>query len=577
MTAFRPDDTDEKLRAPLSVLPFGRDDIARVAGALGLVLAGFSFMGSVALWVYTQRNPELDAIQLPGGLLLRTALFGVACVLCLALIGCARCREALPRPVWSTKPVPRGAWCLLAALLAGMVLLLSVKIDEYPWAAPDEVHHLVVARNLAEYGSYASGHPDAGFRFFDSFDSVGPAVLGPVAAAFKCFGVSLAAARAVLVVFFLLLCAGAFLFVRERHGPWAGIAAVCLLFGTFSSIYLGRTLYGEVPALAYLLFGLLAWQRALARPGWSGWGMLAGVLVAGAVLSKTILLLVAFSFAGAWVYDRVTFRQIRWPHVVMPAAGGLGVLGVWAVFQRLHGTGPTESGGVLAIYQHYLLFGLSSVPEALANSVARNPVAHAAWLGVAILTIPLVFRHRYQPAAVVLYSYALFCLYWWFFFTPGQLHRYLWTGYAILALFAAPWLVAAIAAARDQHRATLVRVVCAVAAVVLAGPSARWVALQAREIATKQEMASERAIVRAITALPGSYRIATTSGRLPGLVNFFGDRVIETGADPGALLETYDVVVLPDTAGHRAVVPSGASLKSAGDFVLLSTRRSLKK
>src|SRR5690606_36440499 len=108
------------------------------------------------------------------------------------------------------------------------------------------------------------------------------------------------------------------------------------------------------------------------------WGLLAGALIACAVLAKTIILLVAFSFIGAWAYDRITHRHIAWRHAVFPVVGGAVVLGAWSLFQRFHGTSQAESGGILAIYQHYLLFGISSVGDAFKHAILPYPMAHLA-------------------------------------------------------------------------------------------------------------------------------------------------------------------------------------------------------
>ena len=555
--------------------PFTLVDGLRVVAAIGLVWASFAAVGAGVLILYTSQHPQLDAINSPGGLWLRLVLFGALSAGCGYLLWRLRPSTALVANFSAGSTCTRRHWTVLACLLGLIACLLGYHLAEYPWAAPDEVHHLVVARNLALHGAYASGHPDASLTYFDSFDSVGPTVLGPIAAAFKVFGVSLGAARAVMITFYLLLSLAVFRLVSSWQGGWAGITAVALLTGTFSSIYLGRTLYGEVPAFAFLLGGLLAWQRALGFKRAMGWGLLAGVGVGAAVLSKTIVALVLFSLAGAWAYDQVTFRKIRWGHVLWPAMGGIAVMASWGVIQRLHGPGAETSGSTLAIYQHYLLFGLASVPEAIMNSVAYNPVAHLVFLGLVIASVPTIFLRRYTPIGVTLYLYALFSLYWWFCFTPGQLHRYLWNSYAILAMFAAPWLVWAIQRMLQKDRPPRQRLAYLLVALLLVGPGARWLVLQTQEIATHDEMTDERALIAALDDLPPGCRLATTSGRVPGLVNFFGGPVVETGEDIATLLAGYDVVIVPEDAPVDSTIVEGATQRIAGNFVLLSSSVSL--
>jgi len=577
VTEARQDDAPDARDDAVHADGYSVFDALRSLCAVGLALGGFTAAGALALCVYTRLYPELDAIQRPLGLILRVGLFGL--VTAFSAWGLWRLREKTPGlpPVFHPQPITHRAKLALAALCCLGLTLLGYNLPNYPWAAPDEVHHLNVARNLALHGSYASGHPEMGLNYFDSFDSVGPTVIGPVALAFNVLGVSLEGARAVMVAYFLLLAGTTFFVARLFFGTWPGVAATALLLGTFSSIYLGRTLYGEVPAYAWLLLGLLAWQRALGQPGASAWGVLAGTLIAFAVLTKTIIILVAFSAAAAWAYDRTTFRDIRGAHVALPLLGGALVFGAWGLVQYVHGPeGATDTGGVLDIYQHYLLFGVGGMPFAVTNSVFLNPVAHAVWLLVAIASAPLAFRVRYRPAAVVLYLYALFLLYWWFFFTPGQLHRYLWNAYAILAIFAAPWLVQFVRLAVDPTKGRRTRALCLAAALLLLGPGVRWVAMQGVEVATRDEMAADRALATAIDGLPPEYRLATTSGRIPGLLNFFSDRAVAGGESVPGLLAEFDVVVVPDSPELRKFLPPDTHLKPAGHFVLLSTAKPLE-
>jgi hypothetical protein len=572
-----------------------RDGIC-VLATLGLTLGSFTFTGSLVLLLYTRLYPESDVLQIPGGLLFRVLFFGLVTILSACLLYRLRQNESGTPPRRGDpheaataslsgagaklpsrdQKISVRAFGVLLLLLCVVGAFLCIKIGDYPWAAPDEVHHLNVAKNLASQGSYASGHPNSGLRYFDSFDSVGPTVIVPLALAFKGMGVSLLVGRLVIVFFFIALCLAAFQFNRARHDVWTGIATVALLFGAFSSIYLGRTVYGEVPAFLYLLLGLLAWQQALSPSAPGRWGIAAGVLVASAVLAKTIVILVAFSFLGAWAYDRATFRTIRWRHVLLPVVGGSLVVLSWGLFQRLHGPADDVSGGVLDIYQHYLLFGTGSLVSAISNSVVLNPVAHAAWAVVTVVSLPIVFRHRYSASGLVLYLYAIFMLYWWYFFTPGQIPRYLWNAHAILSLFAAPWLIRCVRLAVESRLSRRARIAFCCAAVLLAAPGLRWIQLMAVEIATKEEMVVEYATIDQITGLPPECRVVSTDGRLPGLLNFFADQAIDRGNEPLPLLADYDVVIARDSPSLRAELPPGTRLKTAGEFVLLSSSKSLE-
>jgi hypothetical protein len=84
-------------------------------------------------------------------------------------------------------------------------------------------------------------------------------------------------------------------------------------------------------------------------------------------------------------------------------------------------------------------------------------------------------------------------------------------------------------------------------------------------------MAPEYALLDGVRSFPSAARIATDVDRVPGLVNFFTNQPAETGPDPVALLDTFDLVITRDTPGLRADLPPGCRVKAAGAFVLLST------
>src|SRR5690606_6708543 len=108
------------------------------------------------------------------------------------------------------------------------VLLFLPRLNSYPYPEPDELHHLVVARNIAVYGEFASGQPPEPLVHFDPYDSVGPAVLVPVAASLKTAGVSLMAGRVSIVLSFLIL----FVLTIRLFAPLVG-STTALLGGLF--------------------------------------------------------------------------------------------------------------------------------------------------------------------------------------------------------------------------------------------------------------------------------------------------------------------------------------------------------
>ena len=338
---------------------------------------------------------------------LRILLFGLVSLV--GLLGLYRFRGHAAIPQDPSPPSRRSAWLGLTGLLILASAFLFPYLHRYPLTAPDELHHLVVARNLGVYGLYASGQPAEGFKLFDDYDSVGAPVLMPIAAAFRLGGVSLSTARTVIALFFLLLLMGLFLLLRPVYGAPAALMGGLGCLSAFSTIYLGRTLYGEVPALAYFVFGLIAWRRAILGAHPWRWGLLAGLLFAAAVLAKTILILSAFAFLTTWIYDQFNHRRLRWPHLFSVALGGVLLMGIWWIYQ--HGAQGNVSGNAastLGIYQHYLLFGVGAVAGNLRSSLLAYPLTHLALLLALIWILPQIFAKRYDPAILVLFLTACF-------------------------------------------------------------------------------------------------------------------------------------------------------------------------
>lgn len=499
--------------------------------------------------------PGLQLAPMCFGLVLRCLLFclltGASLYAVLKIPGAFSPSETAPlpeAPLWW-----RGAG--LAAVLAFAGLLAGPNLDDYPWAAPDEMHHLIVAKNLAFHGVYASGHSESGFRRFDPYDSVGAPAILPAACLLRCFGAALGPARCVSAAYFLGLCFLLYRLAKPVFGARAGIMGAALLPMAFSSIYLSRTLYGEVPALFYLVLSLLLWRRAL--NGEAKWtALLAGMAFGLAVLTKSIFILCVFPFCGAWVYDRVTRRQIRWRHVLLPALTTGGVLFFWSLIKTCLGDPSTEGfGATLGLYRHYLLFGLKPVAANLLSTVGAYPLAHAMLLAALLSALYPVFVGRYDPALVVLLLVSLFFAAWWVFFTPGQLPRYLWPSYAILALFSGAFL----------HRmegylkgGTLPgRCFAGIVMVLILLPYAAWTRGQAGELYMNKEMRDDRALADFIRRLPPQTRIRTEFFPLQNTLSFFTDRWIERAdAEP------------PDKSGYDVNITRGGAQPVAGEFTV---------
>jgi 4-amino-4-deoxy-L-arabinose transferase-like glycosyltransferase len=517
-----------------------------------LVCASFSLVASLACLVARASSAELVQDVPLWGLWVRAAFFLVASVVAVVTMWRLRLAPIDREPHEETSVEPGGSWGLLLAL-AFAALLIFPRLDGWPWAAPDEVHHLRVAKNLALYGHYASGNPDDGFLHFDPYDSVGAPVIMPVAAALRVGGISVVSGRVVIGLYFLLLCGALYFLARSVFGRPSALLAALLAPMAFSSLYLARTLYGEVPAFAWFLLGLLAWRSALAKPSGVAHALVAGLCFSCAVLSKSILVLALFPAAAIYLWDCLGPRRIPFRAILVPALGAGCGMGLWLLYQRIHHADPSEVvGEVAGVYQHNLLFGVESLTESFSRWWWDYPLAHLVSLATTLFVVPRVFFRRYDPALALLFLLALLFGYWWLFFTPGRIPRYYWYGNLSLALFTAPLLAACwktIAADGAMSK----RLLAGVAALLIVASPLHWLWLQGREVLLNDEMRQEAAVVEAIRILPKDARVGIDFHPLSGLVDFCADRRVET-IPTDVDRADWDVLVF---RGGNVAVPTG--------------------
>jgi 4-amino-4-deoxy-L-arabinose transferase-like glycosyltransferase len=506
----------------------------RPATVLVFMCSLFTAVATLVLVLFSLRGP-IPGMDVPlSGLLLRLGLFGGLTLLSGVLL-CRYPQAMFPidwMPPSAPRPTKRRTLLFLSLALLPAVLLMLPNLDVYPWAAPDEMHHLGVAKNLAEHGRYASGSPEAGFKEFDPFDSVGPTVIVPIAAVFRVAGVSVHNARLVMAAYFLLFLVAVYCFMQGRWLPehHAAAAAILTTFA-FSSVYLGRTLYGEVPAMAFLLFGLLAWHSALKSPHPVRWGLLAGVLLGLMVLTKTLFLLIVFPLATVWLVDWTSVRRIHWVHIWPPALAVLLVLGAWSVVQMQVGTTHDTTGNLLGLYASYLLFGLSPLPGN-ALYFLEYPWAHAVIFGILIMALIQLGMLPVSPPVASLDLFAWFVLFWWTFFTPGQIPRYLWPCYAITGMYLGAFLVFCFGNARNPLLTRRMRTSFAIQLVVVLVPAVVWIVPQAHAVYTNREMQDDYDVAARVRALPESAVIATSFEPLRGTLRFLADREVAPWPDP---------------------------------------------
>ncbi|MDZ4858377.1 MAG: glycosyltransferase family 39 protein [Candidatus Hydrogenedentes bacterium] len=425
-------------------------------------------------------------------------------------------QEPKPKPVEKANPAALR-WLAIILLFVGTVS--GIRLTQYPHLEPDEAHHLIVARNLAVHGVYGSGMPATGFRWFDDYDSVGPTVIVPVSLAMWYKGTRIDAGRIVMTGFYVLLTALVYKLLASTLGAGAGLCGALLLLAAPGSIYLARTVYGEAPALAFLIAGLLAWQRALGSPRAITWGVASGMLLGCALVTKYFLVIAVWPALGVLIFDRRTHKKIRPAHVLVPATVALSVLISWLSITSIYGPhGADSTSAYVSEYQHNFLFGTESLARTLGWLTAHAmPGALFLVVGTAGMGL-LAVRTHYSPALLFLALFAGLNTFWWVFFTTGNHPRYLWYSLALGAAFVGAQFFKGI---RMQLNSVSMAarltggVACAIiAALVLWNSLPRVAATFQRE-----EMRSEYAMLDHVQSTYESGTVATTQYTVERLFN----------------------------------------------------------
>jgi hypothetical protein len=247
-----------------------------------------------------------------------------------------------------------ASWRLLALVaLAGLALVLAfVNLPYAPRTWFDEGSHLHVPKTLVQHGVYADISSE-GFRYYGPTVGVGPTVMLPIAGSFQLFGAGLLQGRTVIVAYLLVALAAGFLLARRLHGLGAALLALLLLLASrtlrFEGVVeYGRQVVGEVPGVAFLFLGCLAWVWAVGeRRAW--WrAALAGLCFGLALVTKNqFVLIIPPALALAALLDWRYYRAGGWWLRTLPVLVACTCFGVWTLVQ-LQFLGPGSFADNLA-------------------------------------------------------------------------------------------------------------------------------------------------------------------------------------------------------------------------------------
>lgn len=181
------------------------------------------------------------------------------------------------------------------------------KLSESPGTWFDEGIYIQIARNAQMHLPYALRASPTEMVPAGRIATAGFPVIAPISLSFKLFGVGLLQARAVMVVYILLLVAAVYLFAYSIWGFRTAMWST-LLVATHAPVYgNGKNVLGEVPGL-FFFFVLLYLAYKLERdkgrsiPLWLGTGLAAGMFMA--TKPNFLLLLPVLCIAGVFCRKR---------------------------------------------------------------------------------------------------------------------------------------------------------------------------------------------------------------------------------------------------------------------------------
>lgn len=164
------------------------------------------------------------------------------------------------------------------------------------------------AQNLEKNFSYATSYQG---KVFDPQTEIGMPVMLPVAILFSIFGKSFAAGLMVNAIYLILLAFAILYYLKKclKLNNALVLLAFLMLYATHLLFVFGFGLYGEIPALFYLVVVLIFLHKHndTAMPKFLFW---AGVFLGLGYLTKTVILICVPALLFAVIFDFVVKRRL---------------------------------------------------------------------------------------------------------------------------------------------------------------------------------------------------------------------------------------------------------------------------
>jgi 4-amino-4-deoxy-L-arabinose transferase-like glycosyltransferase len=245
-------------------------------------------------------------------------------------------------------------WFNTQRICLGLLVLFTIflslyNLNGYPaLISMDEGFRLQFAKNLVLYGKYAILTSE-GFGSFAGSSGTGAVATGvtvmlPIALAFEVLGVTLWAARLVMALYLIGSVVTLYLCVRSLYNARVALlASLLFLFAGppwLNTVAMGRWVYGEVPALAFLFLDCSIWFGSLQEDDFRRL-IVASICFGLATLTKDLLsFALVGSLASVYAVDWVRSKRLKLRQVVVPILFSVASIVGWRVLV------DSQSGGM---------------------------------------------------------------------------------------------------------------------------------------------------------------------------------------------------------------------------------------
>lgn len=342
----------------------------------------------------------------------------------------------------SSRRTARMLSLTLSMLLGVLLVILFARSAQIAVGNPpsfDGAMNLQVAASLAVGDGYRRNY--AGREVFPHEIQTGPPYILPAAAVFKLWGVGIPQAEVVNLLYLALLLALTCWLIAPVGGWPLALFGACTVVMVPGIHLFGLYGYGEIPALVWGLAAILVYFRG-AGEAWRG--LAAGVMLAFAVYTKTVMLIGAGALGLCAILELLAVRRSR-DHAERRrfaafVAGGLAVifameawrgsaLGGWHAWRAWW---ATETGNIFAQagvkpgfgrMTHSLFEKLQVHFALLAQDYRMSLILTGVWLALVLAAFAItLFRggegRRVHWATLTILLTGLVYLAWWLLVTP---------------------------------------------------------------------------------------------------------------------------------------------------------------